>query len=244
MKKTKIIIPALGVLLLSTAASVTGTVAWFSMNKTVTATGMSVTAKSDSSFLLIGKGSEDLSTIQSANTIEANATTASAELYPAAHETITNTAAAELNTNWYYRYSNDPRYADGSTAGMTTKTQIAAADMGKYVLVNTFNVCVAAGGRSVTNLKVGQCTISQTDSGAKAVNVLVTSATGAEEFSGSGDDGANVLASTVTASAVTPINVYIYWDGNNAAVTTNNVANLKNTSVTVTFTYDGLAPEA
>ena len=243
MKKTKIIIPALGVLLLSTAASVSGTVAWFSMNKTVTAKGMSVTAKSDSSFLLIGTGAQDLATIQGANTIEINATTASAELYPAAHETIANTAAAELNTNWYYRYSNDPRYADGSTAGMTDKTQIASADMGKYVLVNTFNVCVAAGGRSVADLKVGQCTIAQSDSGAQAVNVLVTSATASDEFSGTGAAGANVLASTVTASAVTPINVYIYWDGNNAAVTTNNVANLKNTTVTLTFTYSGLASE-
>lgn len=43
MKKTKIIIPALGMLLLSTAASVTGTVAWFSANATVNVSGMSVT---------------------------------------------------------------------------------------------------------------------------------------------------------------------------------------------------------
>ncbi len=45
MKKTKIIIPALGMLLLSTAASVSGTVAWFSMNASVTVTGMTVTTK-------------------------------------------------------------------------------------------------------------------------------------------------------------------------------------------------------
>ena len=47
MKKTKIIVPALGVLLLSTAASVTGTVAWFSMNNFVTATGMEVKARAE-----------------------------------------------------------------------------------------------------------------------------------------------------------------------------------------------------
>ena len=45
MKKTKIVVPALAVLLLSTAASVSGTVAWFSMNNKVTVTGMSVTTK-------------------------------------------------------------------------------------------------------------------------------------------------------------------------------------------------------
>ena len=45
MKKTKIVVPALAVLLLSTAASVSGTVAWFSMNNTVTVSGMQVTTK-------------------------------------------------------------------------------------------------------------------------------------------------------------------------------------------------------
>ena len=52
MKKTKIIVPALGVLLLSTAASVTGTVAWFSMNNFVTATGMEVRAKAENGIVI------------------------------------------------------------------------------------------------------------------------------------------------------------------------------------------------
>lgn len=52
MKKTKIIVPALGVLLLSTAASVTGTVAWFSMNNFVTAEGMNVTAKAENGIVI------------------------------------------------------------------------------------------------------------------------------------------------------------------------------------------------
>ena len=52
MKKTKIIVPALAVLLLSTAASVTGTVAWFSMNNQVTVTGMTVTTNVSSNLLI------------------------------------------------------------------------------------------------------------------------------------------------------------------------------------------------
>lgn len=44
MKKTKILAPALGILTLSMAASVTGTVAWFSSNATVTAAGMTISA--------------------------------------------------------------------------------------------------------------------------------------------------------------------------------------------------------
>ena len=44
MKKTKVIIPALGILLLSTAASVTGTVAWFTTNNSVSASTMTIKA--------------------------------------------------------------------------------------------------------------------------------------------------------------------------------------------------------
>ena len=40
MKKSKIIVPALGLIALSTAASITGTVAWFTANNSVTITGM------------------------------------------------------------------------------------------------------------------------------------------------------------------------------------------------------------
>ena len=56
MKKTKVIIPALGLLVLSTAASVTGTVAWFSANNTVSASGMSIKAVNNSANLYIANG--------------------------------------------------------------------------------------------------------------------------------------------------------------------------------------------
>lgn len=52
MKKTKIVVPALAVLLLSTAASVTGTVAWFSTNNSVKVDGMTVTTKVSSNLLI------------------------------------------------------------------------------------------------------------------------------------------------------------------------------------------------
>lgn len=58
MKKTKIVVPALAVLLLSTAASVTGTVAWFSMNNSVTVTGMTVTTKVSSNLQIAETNAE------------------------------------------------------------------------------------------------------------------------------------------------------------------------------------------
>ena len=93
MKKTKVIIPALGLLLLSTAASVSGTVAWFAMNASVTANGMQITAKSDSSFLIIGT-SDNLTTVQTGNATSVDLTAVNAEVFPVAHDTISNTATA------------------------------------------------------------------------------------------------------------------------------------------------------
>ena len=59
MKKTKIIVPALAVLLLSTAASVSGTVAWFSMNNSVKVDGMTVTTRVSSNLLIAETNHEE-----------------------------------------------------------------------------------------------------------------------------------------------------------------------------------------
>lgn len=52
MKKTKVLVPALGILCLSMAASITGTVAWFSANAQVTANGMKLAASTDTSLAI------------------------------------------------------------------------------------------------------------------------------------------------------------------------------------------------
>lgn len=114
MKKTKIIIPALGLLVLSTAASVSGTVAWFSVNSTVSATGMQVQAKAESGLLI----SADKTAASWANT-DATALTDSVALVP------TSTANA---TAWYHAVSNSAsNYAHSatySTLGTTAGTGV------------------------------------------------------------------------------------------------------------------------
>ncbi|MCR5225316.1 MAG: hypothetical protein K6C34_04500 [Alphaproteobacteria bacterium] len=52
MKKTKILVPAAAILALGMAAAVTGTVAWFSSNTRVTASGMSITATTSKSLMI------------------------------------------------------------------------------------------------------------------------------------------------------------------------------------------------
>ena len=59
MKKTKILIPAMSVLALGMAAAVTGTVAWFSANNVVNASGMHMQSTTPAS-LVIGKTVADI----------------------------------------------------------------------------------------------------------------------------------------------------------------------------------------
>ncbi len=129
MKKTKIIVPALGMLLLSTAASVTGTVAWFAVNTTVQVTGLQVRAKAEGGILIApyaltataitedsGSGNTvtDASfTAPAANSFGASAATSLgiSDLYP------TSTATA---STWYHATSNSINAATGATGSYTT----------------------------------------------------------------------------------------------------------------------------
>ena len=245
----KQLMAAIAMVLVSVIALGSSTYAWFSMNTQVTAKGMSVTAKSDSTFLLIGDSASDVSSIQTAKSIEADGTAATAALYPTAHNSdVTNITTAEAATsgnltNWWYSYSTDPA-DDGETDNLVsnggeTKFSIATTDIGKYILVNEFHITTAAGSNELENLRVASCTIAT--SGDAAVKVLVAGANGCEEFSGAGGAGsgtAYLQTANVTDAAVSTVKVYIYWDGQDDDVNTNNIDQLLETTVQVVFTGD------
>ena len=236
MKKTKVIIPALGLLLLSTAASVTGTVAWFAANTTVTANGMTVTVKSDSTFLLIAAGHQDLATVRSGKKTTDAASNASAALYPCAHNTVSGIESADTVGNWYYKTSDDPSLYGG--AGHESEPTALTA-FTNYVLINEFSLAIAEGGNGMSNIKVDSCTITKTG-GDDAVKVLVASSTTNEEFAGTGGasnrENPVTLQSSLANDAVMYVKVYVYWDGEDADVTTNGIADLTSTAVVVNFT--------
>lgn len=246
-RKSKIIIPALGMLLLSTAASITGTVAWFAANNIVNVNAMTVTANSDTAYLLIGnEDANTVSLVQSGKATTVTAKNATSSLLPAAHETLaTNVGYSTIEatsgspvkySNWYYGYSADPAASDLNTE---TKSYVASDKFDKYVLLNKFYVCTAVGSNQMTDLRVNNLTV--TTAGDSAVKTIVASSTANEEFAASatGDRTNPVhLASTVTDSALVELRVYIYWDGNDTDVYTNGIADLKDTSVSFSLIAD------
>lgn len=93
MKKFKKLIPALCMLLVSAVMLGSTTFAWFSMNNTVTATGMTVTANSDELFLVIQykDPANPTQTFDKQDTaITASSTAATKALLPVAHGTVSD----------------------------------------------------------------------------------------------------------------------------------------------------------
>ncbi len=124
MKKTKIIVPALGVLLLSTAASVTGTVAWFSMNNFVTAEGMNVKAKAENGIVISNAAAANGSWKDSATSLH----TSTLEVKP------TSTAKA---ATWVHSTSNDAADENTGNAYAVLTTAVDSTTGAGYVDENT-----------------------------------------------------------------------------------------------------------
>lgn len=265
MKTMKKLIPALAMLLVSAVLLGTSTFAWFSMNTTVTATNMQVVAKSNNTFLLINTGDNDTATeIQSANvtTIPLTVSNEDAKVFPSrpcltaedaallpattgkkvggaaitvAGAQVTNTATASAVTNWYTATAAD---SGASTKASGSERQLESFT--NYVIVRTAYLTVSVGATKVNNLTVTP-TITQKTSGAdiSAVKLLVvtddggfaaiTSANNAQaiDIKGSNTD--------ITDSTVRTVTIYMYYDGEESVVYTNNMANLKGCDISLQF---------
>ena len=94
MKKTKIIIPALGILLLSTAASVTGTVAWFTAANDIDVSHLNFQAQSEQAIVIANEGKAEWlnSGVSASHTGEG--------------KTFLNTSTKDFGT-WYHAYSSN-----------------------------------------------------------------------------------------------------------------------------------------
>ena len=260
MKKT--ILPALAMLIVAAVMLSTASYAWFAMNPTVEANGMQVNVKSESEFLLIknigsAEGTLEASAFTSADTTATGSPFVAVDaLYPAAHEEITEAQNFKNATNWYT--------GEGTSATVGTlvaKELLSTKDGGlnNYVMRYKYGVILSPGSAPADGLWVTDLAITDTNNGDSATNlapvkVVVTSdsaTTAYEEFAysataqkgsvdltGAGDTNAN----KVTDGAVVYIYVYIYYDGNNNAVTSANLANLA--GATVTFKLTTVDPNA
>ena len=93
MKKSKIIVPALGILVLSTAAAVSGTVAWFTSSNLVSVTGLHAKVDAETGIVISNE----------ARSSWATSTTAQ---HSGQGQSFMLTSTADLST-WYHNNSNN-----------------------------------------------------------------------------------------------------------------------------------------
>lgn len=208
--------------------------AWFANNNKVTATGMQVTAMSNQSFLLISSSNDTATAIQTENKTSTALTVSDAEakLFPAAHETIGSTTESAVDQHmWYTAFSNDP-----STVAMDASTQKTLDTFNGYVIHKKVWITVAKNSTPVKDLKV-KATIENKNAGTiTQAKVLVTSETAAAEMSSSSLAPTTILTNgNITDATVVPLDIYIYIDGNDSAVYTNNYDSLATATISLEF---------
>ena len=255
MKMTRKLIPALAMLLVSAIMLSTASFAWFASNNVATVDGMNVTVKTEASFLEIAAGNAT-----SATTYFSKATAANTGLIDDGEGNKTTVeldlVRAVLSGDgkkvivWQTGTSDDPTKPTSNTT-YTEVTDAVTGQTSTYTLYNEFAVRMSAGSTdniselvmtgvtaTVTDLSTGS---AGTNNLLKALRVLVVGTDGVQLYTNATGtwtlDATNsnaYLIDEVTKDAET-LQVYVYFDGDDATAYTNNVANLDNINVTVTF---------
>ena len=251
---------AIAMLAMSAVMLSTSTYAWFSMNKDVTVTSMQLSAKSNDTYLLVNT----TGTAATGSDTEAlTVTDAQAMLFPAspaldateagylttsgkivgtdaaittAGVVVDNTAKAGTVTNWFTAYALAPGAA---TIDATTARQLSSFD--NYVIHRTCYLTVTTGSNPANNLYVTP-TITQKTGGTdvSAVKVIVCTDDGGFAVLDSSSGKTNIAGTNtdITSSVARQVDIYIYYDGDETPVYTNNMANLKGADISLLFDVD------
>ncbi len=241
MKKAKKgLLLSLLTLLMAVAVTATSTYAWFITNRSVTATNMQVTLKSDTTYLVIGTAASEPANVDAIGTsTSAEATASNAAVLPVRYNPEGTGA-----TKW--EYASGAGYNDGTASG--GYTAVAEANVAQYAVHYVFYVgLTSTTAENQANLKVTALTA--------AVGTANSTFLGAISvvLSCSGTDGTTVdfedintntvkntpsaiLSTTVNKNTVYTIDAWVYVNGDNTSVKSSNAAAEALGSFTVSMT--------
>ena len=228
------------------------TYAWFVTNNNVTATTSTISAQSNAAFMTIEEG---LTGAKDSDATSATfKATASEALYPAR---VKANATATFET----AYGTG---VDNGTIVQDTLTDVGVPSVAvekKFAKQNDFNI--SSKGSNLTNMKIASVAMSrETDETTNseinsAIRVLVVCGSNWEVWnpttgkciqsnanttnSADGYDAA-ALAATITPGTDTVVNTYIYYDGDDSNIFTNNLNDLTSSS-NVVITFTATAPD-
>ena len=238
---------AIAMVLVAAVALGSATFAWFVTNNTVTAHTNTISAQSNAAFMTIKYND----TAVGVDDTEATATDDKDKaLYPATFgENPTDKAPKGKFAYGYGTDVTENGYGVDTKGLMLVGTEgsLQEAVDGDYAVKEVFNI--SSRGQDLTNLRVHAVKAGKTTSESKlnsALRVLVyVDSTHWEVYDvngtfkyGSGD-AAGVLANDVTHDKDTKVELYLFYEGSDSQIYTNNLKQLTSTkNITVEFTAD------
>lgn len=219
MKKFKKLIPALCMLLVSAVMLGSTTYAWFSMNKTATASGMNVTATSNEQFFVISntntlatetKITSVTKTAGGVTDAAHNITAADNKVYPVAF--VSGDAPTGVNKPWYTARSNsrdDHTMAEGTAIGVDT----GATD---YMLTYTLYIGLSSDSQAQTS----KVKVTATITGEAGVAIQIGTTDLMELKTGVAKDTSADIA--FTPGEAVEVKIYAFIDGNQETVKSSN----------------------
>lgn len=231
---------AIAMVLVAAVALGSATFAWFVSNNEVTAKTTGVRAQSNTAFMSI---EYKKSAIGTKTTHSVDWTDLAVALYPAEVQSD-NAAAPAPKFVTAYGTATDDGIKNGADIVVGDAAK-AVAD--KYAVGEADNYSISSAGVDLSDLKIDKVEVTTgADKGLKnAVRVLVV---GPDNWQVWGPDGKKLegttgkaLAATVAKDADTKVSVYVYYDGNDAAVNTANLAKIQD-SVGVTISFSATQP--
>ena len=236
----KQMVAAIAMVLVAAVALGSATFAWFVSNNEVSAKTTGVKAQSNTAFMSIEYKKSAIGT-QTTNSVDW--TDSAVALYPAEVQSDGAAAPAPKFVTAYGTTTTNGQkngnYIEVGDAAKAVKDQYAVGEAGNYN--------ISSAGVDLSNLKIdGVAVTTGANEGLKdAIRVLVV---GPDNWQVWGPDGMKLegatgkfLAATVAKDADTSVSVYVYYDGNDTAVTTANLTNILN-SVGVTISFSATQP--
>lgn len=247
---------AIAMVLVAAVALGSATFAWFVTNNKVDATTSTISAQSNAAFMYI-RNKDSTDTNKTSDTADI---TENRELYPAAWANHFDENKKKDGALVYQFETATAQSPTASTIEETTRRAVGAPDsdevLNKYAVKNTFKV--GSKGTKLTNLVVdpkenGISLVSGDNSNTQfddALRILVKCGENwvlcdkSSVLDSSKKDNSNLLATEIQPGDANEVEVdiYVFYDGDNSAIYTNNLGSLKDASkkikVTLTATAD------
>lgn len=242
---------AIAMVLVAAVALGSATFAWFVTNNTVKATTSSISAQSNASYMTI---KYNATAVGADSTFDVAGDTEATKLYPATFGEQKGSTEGQFMTGYGNTVDDGTLSGTLNTVG-TAGTPDEAVTNG-FAKKNVFNI--SSRGQNLSNLKVASVEAKSADSNAtnlattsdinSALRLLVKCGDrwvvldkdGTFKLGSNGITAADgILADTITADKDTEVDIYVFFEGSDAKVYTNNLKKLTDSSkLTVTFTAD------